>query len=464
MRKFRAEAGFTIVEVLVASMIVLVGVVAALSLIDRANATTVTTKSREGATSLARELVESVRAVQYDRLTHTTLLTELAAQPGLADVIPGGAYTLTRRNITYTITGSVCTMDDPSDGGGTQTGGNFCPGSAGLTAPADRAPEDYKRAAVNVSWRRSGVTRTVTQTALVNNPGSAGVPFVQSIASSPVTPPAITSAIDSVSLRFVTSSAAASLNWMVDGSVRTPAAAPDAARVNWNVEWNITDAVDGPYVIGAEAYDAQGAAGPTRQLTIQLNRRPPAAPTGVSGGRNRFGDVEIEWAPNPERDIVGYEVRRGTEVVCSLAALGTATECRQSNPPPEAGGDQTYTVYAFDRDGNGVNRASPGTAIAVIVGNVAPEMPAQVRLGSGGATLAWNRPSPEDLGPSGDRISYYRIYRDGRGYANRYASWYASEADVTWTDPNPDGMSHTYWVTSVDTHRLESDFAGGMTK
>ncbi len=99
LRKLRAETGFTIIEVLVAATMVIVGVAAALSLIDRANATTVTTKSREAATSLARELGESVRAVQYDRLTPTTLLAELAAQPGLTDSVAGGAYTLVRRDV-----------------------------------------------------------------------------------------------------------------------------------------------------------------------------------------------------------------------------------------------------------------------------------------------------------------------------------------------------------------------------
>jgi len=463
LRKLRAETGFTIIEVLVAATMVIVGVAAALSLIDRANATTVTTKSREAATSLARELVESVRAVQYDRLTPTTLLAELAAQPGLTDSVAGGAYTLVRRNVIYTVTGSVCTLDDSSDGGGIQTGGNFCAGSAGLTTPPDRTPEDYKRATLRVAWTRAGVTRAVVQTALVNNPGSAGAPFVRSIATNPIGQTMIVNpALGTLRLDFVTSSAAASLNWMIDGSVRASAPAPDAARLNWRVDWNLEGIPDGPYVVGAEAYDAYGLAGPTRQLTITLNRFPPAPPSGVSGGRNRYGDVEIEWAANSERDIVGYEVRRGGEVVCALQTLGTGTECLDSNPPDEAGGSQTYTVYAFDRS-DGANRPGSGTPVEVIAGNLAPVTPVAVRRGSGDVTLAWTRPSPEDAGPAGDRIAYYRIYRDGRGYANRYAAWYAPEADVSWTDPDPGGTSHTYWVTSVDTHRLESESAGGVT-
>ena len=458
VRKLRADAGFTVIEVLVAATVLIVGVTAALSLIDRANAATVTTKSREGATSLARELVESVRAIHYDRLAPTTLLPELAAQPGLADSVPGGSYTLERRGVSYQVTGSVCTMDDSRDGGGVKTGGTFCAGSAAVSTPVDETPEDYKRATLTVSWTRSGSTRRVTQTALINNPGAAGAPYIRQIGA-----PASPVLSGPVMLTFKTSSPAASVNWMVDGSIQTPApTAVSAARTDWGVSWDVTNVVDGPYVIGAEAFDEYGVAGPTRQLTILLNRNMPLAPTGVNGGHNRFGHVEVEWAANPERDIVGYEVRRGSVVVCSLTSLRTATECLDTAPPDLQEGDQTYTVYAYDRDGT-VDRSGPGTSVKVIAGNKSPSTPVNLQRGFNGVTLTWNRPTPADSGPSGDTIAFYRIYRDGRAYGNRYARWYSGDATVSWNDPNPGAGGHTYWVTSVDTHRLESDFAGGVT-
>ena len=458
VRKLRTEAGFTVIEVLVAATVLIVGVAAALSLIDRANAATVTTKSREGATSLARELVESVRAVQYDCLTPTTLLSELAAQPGLADSVPGGAYTLERRGVSYQVTGGVCTMDDSRDGGGVKTGGTFCPGSAPATTPIDETPEDYKRATLTVSWTRSGSTRSVTQTALINNPGAAGAPYIRQIGA-----PASPVMSSPVNLSFKTSSPAASVNWMVDGSIQTPApTAVSSARTDWSVSWDVTNVVDGPYVIGAEAFDEYGVAGPSRQLTILLNRNMPTAPTGVNGGRNRFGHVEIEWAANPERDIVGYEVRRGSVVVCSLASLKTATECLDTAPPDVKDGDQTYTVYAYDRDGT-VDRSGVGTSVKVIAANDAPSTPVNLQRGFNGVTLTWNRPTPADTGPSGDTIAFYRIYRDGRAYGNRYARWYSGDTAVSWTDPDPGAGGHTYWVTSVDMHRLESGFAGEVT-
>ncbi len=457
LRKLRDEAGFTVIEVLVAATVLIVGVGAALSLIDRANSVTVTTKSREGATSLARELVESVRAVQYDRLAPTTLLNELAAQPGLADSVPGGAYTLMRRGVTYEVTGSVCAMDDSRDGGGVKTGGTFCAGSASVSTPADETPEDYKRASLTVSWTRSGSKRSVTQAALINNPGAAGAPYIRSI-----TAPASPITTNPVALNFKTNNPAASVNWMVDGSIQSPApTALSTARTDWSVAWDVSQVVDGPYVIGAEAFDEYGVAGPTRQLTITLNRNKPFQPTGATGGRNRFGHVEIEWTANPERDIVGYEVRRGSVVVCSLATLKTATECLDTAPPDVKDGDQTYTVYAYDRDGT-LDRPGPGADVKVIANNEAPEAPVNVQRGFNGVTLTWSRPSPADTGPSDDTIAFYRIYRDGRAYGDRYARWYSGEATVSWTDPDPGAGGHTYWVTSVDTNRLESSFTGGV--
>lgn len=462
-RALRSQAGFTLIEVLVAMTVMLVGTVGAMTLIDRANATTTTTKSREAATSLARELVESARSIPYDRLTAVTVLPELSAQPGLADTVPGGAHTIVRRDVTFVVTGTVCVMDDVRDGGGDQTAGGFCPGSSSPSTPLDRNPEDYKRVTVSASWTRNGRSRSVSQTTIVNNPGAAGAPSVRSIAATNTPLPVTDATLDVVRFQILTSTSASTINWLLDGTVQAPAPSPDAARTGWTAEWNISGADDGAYIVAAEAFDEYGVSGPTRQLTVLLNRFLPKPPAGVSAGRNRYDDVEIEWAGNTERDIIGYEVRRDDgAVVCSLASTGLDTECRDEAPPPASAGDLVYRVHAYDRDPAGVERSGPASdPTTVIAGNLPPGMPANLRQGDSGATLTWDRPSPEDGGPTGDTISYYRIYRDGVAYANRYARWFDDSTTVSWTDPNPDQTSHDYWVAAVDTHYLESELAGG---
>jgi Tfp pilus assembly protein PilV len=65
------ERGFTIVEVLVAAFLLLIGVLSLLALFDRANASTLVDRQREGATSLAREITEGSRSVPFDDLVST---------------------------------------------------------------------------------------------------------------------------------------------------------------------------------------------------------------------------------------------------------------------------------------------------------------------------------------------------------------------------------------------------------
>jgi prepilin-type N-terminal cleavage/methylation domain-containing protein len=63
-----AEAGFTLIEVLVTMFILAVGMFAILPLVDGGNATTADTLRREGSTSLARELVERAQGLPYASL------------------------------------------------------------------------------------------------------------------------------------------------------------------------------------------------------------------------------------------------------------------------------------------------------------------------------------------------------------------------------------------------------------
>src|SRR4051794_37042671 len=87
----RDERGFTVIEILAAMLILLVGVFGTVSLIDGANATTASTKGREGATNLGRELVESARSVDYDKITQADIEEAMQAKPGLGDDESGTA-------------------------------------------------------------------------------------------------------------------------------------------------------------------------------------------------------------------------------------------------------------------------------------------------------------------------------------------------------------------------------------
>jgi prepilin-type N-terminal cleavage/methylation domain-containing protein len=102
-RRAGSEDGFTLVEVVVAAFILLVGVLGVLTLLNTASQNTYKTKVRDGGLSLAREVIEASRAVPYPDLSQTTVLAQLQAQPGLEDANGGTVWQIQRRGITYTV-------------------------------------------------------------------------------------------------------------------------------------------------------------------------------------------------------------------------------------------------------------------------------------------------------------------------------------------------------------------------
>jgi Tfp pilus assembly protein PilE len=474
----RGERGFTLIEVMVAAVVLMVGVLSTLALIDRANATTALDASREQANSLERDLVEGARSITYPDLASSTLNAKLQAIPGLANVGTGTRYKIARRGVTYTVTDSVCIMDDANDGGGSRPNGlNFCAQSVAantnspVTGKPDKNPEDYKLVALTVSWKRNGVTRRVTQTAAVNNPGSATGPSVTSLVPSGWAAPfEITTDPAAVTISIGTSSRATTVSWSIDGTTQaaTPTAS-DGTGLAWTVPWSIhpsgsTALDDGPYLIEALAYNQYGVSGPGLSQTITLNRFPPRTPTHVAGGRNASGGVDIEWDANTERDIIGYQVSRadGT-VVCALAAQGLTTTC--TDPSPPSGSDIKYNVYAYDKaPTTGTPRASTAATLDVFNTDTPPYPPLSLAASNSGGvtTLTWTRPSPSDP-DAGDSISFYRIYRDGTDVSSRYDRWYASGSSVSWQDTHTGGAQHTYWISAVDTRYGESTLVGPVT-
>jgi hypothetical protein len=72
-------------------------------------------------------------------------------------------------------------------------------------------------------------------------------------------------------------------------------------------------------------------------------------------------------------------------------------------------------------------------------------------VSAGTVTLSW----PAATDPDGDPIRFYRIYRDGSAYADRYDR--VDGNVLSYTDPDPNPVGNTYYVTAVDSHFSESD-------
>lgn len=490
------QAGFTVIETMVAAVVLLVGLVSTLTVITQAAAVTGKTRTREQATSLQREVVEAARSVPYDQLAPNTAGATIRTRPALGDSsLSDAGWTVRRRNATYTIAVGVCTVDDPGDGVGPHEAGVFCASGAasaepadanldgsidGLTNPAatacsgaactDTRPADYKRIVSLVTWSRG----SNVQSSQINNPGLAGAPAVTSLVAATNT---VTDTRTALDLTATTSGAPQTVALYLDGTAITPAFSPSGTA--WTDAWALgqvstgaqpssTEVVDGSYQLSAKAFDQYGQYGATRSQTITVNRRLAFAPVRVEAGRNANA-VEIEWSPAKEHDSVGFRVDRRTvtsgspgswEMVCERKVR---TMCRDTTAPAEAAGKSLeYSVVGFDSDSSGAAREGSRSEVVAIV-DPAPAAPAPpgsltATLTGGNVELGWTVPATGDA-------DHYNIYRDGRGYEDRLDRVYvAAGQPLTFTDTGTTGQLHDYWITAVNAQLGESTAVGPVRR
>jgi prepilin-type N-terminal cleavage/methylation domain-containing protein len=468
-RSFAANAGYSLVEVLVAITILLVGALGTVSMIDGANATTLVNKQREGATNLAREIAEVARAVEYNKLTSPEAPAELQARAGLADMSPAAGWQVQRRGTVYTVELTACLFDDAKDGAGDHpVSDNYCPDSA-VAGTTDKNPDDYRKLDIVITWaQRGGKTGRVPQTAVVNNPSGGLGPRVTSFTcTSCSTGDLFTGAATSVINFQANSQNAAALHWTTDdGAPHTPlTAGPTQWLFSWDVgtvgsfscDSNPDWTVDGSYVLTAQAYDSRGIPGNLRTRAVTIERSAPAAPCGLAGGRNDTA-VDVQWLANDERDILSYTVYRraaGTEtedrLVCTVDA-GQPLECYDDQPlDPDAFATAQYYVRAHD--------FSQSTASADLTvqqgGNTAPTQPGAptITIVDGHPVLSWSASTDPD-----GSIQFYRVYRDSQtkpqGRLDRTAT-----GQPGYTDTDAGAGGHRYWVTAVDDDFAESPYS-----
>jgi prepilin-type N-terminal cleavage/methylation domain-containing protein len=494
--RFR-QCGFTLIEVLVADTILLVGVLGMVALIDGANTVTAKTKAREGGTSVARSIIEVARSIRYRDLTSQAIIDALNGRPGLADTKPATpGHTIESRGVEYALTGSVCSLDDPADGlGAHDSGGPFCSDgdSLGVGQPAtDRNPDDYKRVRVTLDWKTQATEHSITQTSSIINPVGGLGPSVTSLAMPGFGGDPLeieSSATKKVSFTATTSVAAADVNWSVNGDVQGGAT---GTGTSWGFDWEIERA-DGEilfhdcnYVIQVDAYDDQGRAGAPKALTVVVNRLAPLKPEGFAGGRNGNGEnVDLKWHPNPECDVLGYRVFRspdagslGTKVLCAgedpAVGYTTKASCLDDEAPP---GTLYYRVVAVDTaPGGAVREGAQSTELAVqpTGSNTLPSAPTGVTWclgGTPGCDGPDGEPAPDGVivigwsassDPDGS-VAFYRVYRDGTAPANRHDEFFPGGGALAWFEYAPDGQSHTYRVSAVDDDFGESGLSTAVT-
>ena len=337
MRRLNQERGFTIVEMMVAVVVLLVGALGTLAMLDTANKRSRGASDRQNGTAVARQVVEAAKSIPYRDVAPGSIVSTLRQDAAIAG-ISASPWRIERDNTVFTIQVEVCWLDEPADGLGSRAPGNFCSGS-GAGGTDDGNSIDHKRVTVVASWDNDAGAGSVRQATLVSARGGIDAPGVDSVqlvspAAAPITDPMATSA----SFAVTTNEDAAAVVWSLDGAQQDTAA---GSNKDWTFTWQLPP-VDGAYDVSAQAFDSEGLGGEVRSATVVVNRFTPAALGNMEAARRITGVVEATWSASPERDVIGYRVYRdggsGPEIACDFT---TETTCVDASPPPRTAPSST---------------------------------------------------------------------------------------------------------------------------
>lgn len=524
MRRPSAEHGFSLIEVMVAMTILLVGLGGGLKMLDVAAETSTTSRAREQATSVAREVVETARSIRFEQLGPSgTAGVIQAADEDLRDASPAAGWTVRRRGVTYAVSAGACTVDDPVDGIGTHDVSSWCSTGAGTatpascratlgvtgdisgsgtaapdcgvdvnkdgtvdgltggcaadcapTTPADATPADYKRVVVLVRWTKGNGTRWVLQSTTVPSTGASNAASVTGLTAQGLATAAdgsvkLTNA-NATSLTFNASisSAPSGVRWTTDG-VALPGGSGSGTA--WTQTWNIGalgvgapapgQVLDGVHTVEVAALSAEGTAGQPRALTVVLDRNQPYAPQGFTATR-QAGGVLTEWTASPEGDVIGYRVlrRASSGGPTSTVCALTTTTNCLDDTPLAATTD--YWVVALDRDTNGVGRTGTISDVrSVRISNAPPPAPV-IGTVTRGAQGSTVTWTSGGPDPDGDPIAFYRVFRDGQAPADAVGVTLNGSA-TSYVDTSAGNRSHKYWVTAVDDQGGQSAFSAQVS-
>jgi Tfp pilus assembly protein PilV len=494
------EDGLTIIEVLVATIVLSVGLLGTFGLINTTTKTTAQTHDREGAVSLARQIVEDAHTIPFDQLSPGTVVEKLQALPGLENATPGSTWTIvrgasnTQAGATYTVTAHACYIDEPRDGLAktseltSEEAAMFCEEHKGAeewkTGDAvDPTPIDFKRVTVNVSWHATGRTPSVQQVTVFGAAGestSLSASELQLVAPEPYpgtfkTQPTITENASELTFSVCAPKSSTAVLWSLEGVLQSPSAEVQSTTCKsgegfiWKFKWKIEGLSDGTYQVSAQATTTKGVLGPPVTIPVTLIRKPPAAPKGVKGGFNevyigsvRTKAIELEWAANSERDVIGYRVYSPSSLVCppSSSELSLSLTCTQ---PHAYESGLVYKVVALYRNAKGeVAEGEKAEFPLTYPVPAAPHQPTELEAKEteGTVRLTWKPPTEGE-------VAFYRIYRGSAGetcpmpYTSRYDT--ASAVEKPFFTDTDTTSTHTYCVTAVGFKLAESLFAGPVS-
>ena len=474
-RRLAVAQGFTIVEALVATFILTVGLLAAFMMLSTNLRTGADARAREGAVTLARQITEDSRSIPYSQLSNSVIVSQLQAMPGLASTSAGSTWTIARHGFTYTVTATVSTLNDSTKD----------PSGA----------VDIKEVSATVNWTTAqGLTHHITETTATSSAGldpglmASGLALAASQQgaagiSGPAngTAPVVTStAVTSLQFQVTAPTGTTAIVWTLNGGRQASwnGSSPSSGTTWTSAAWSLSGLSDGTYTVGAQAEDANGIAGPPVTITVRLIRNVPSAPSITDygfnpnvmvAGQSTLG-AELQWTPNPEMNVVGYRIdKSGAGQICETSTTAFSANCGANAwcSSPTACIDlnantsnTTYTITALYYDANNTLQEGNPTTVTLASGTPVPPPPVpQVSLSvvtepDDTAILTWSPPS------GGTPVSFYRIYRGGDNYSDRYDTVSASSCSTTCTYHDTNRTAATsYWITAVGGTTPGSDMA-----
>jgi len=487
-RALLLEGGFTLIETIIAAFVLAVGIAGLFGMLSISVKATGSSRSREGATNLAQEILEDARTIPYAQLSPTDIVGELQAMNGLANTSGTSTWQISRRGYTYTITVSECSIDDPKDKFGRHDS-TFCADSnTEGTESEDSQPADMKRITVDVKWPSRGrspdVHEVETLTAAGQTVGlvASGLKLLSPSVGvgSPTAPVISSSAVTELEFVVTAPAGAAAVEWTLEGAHQSPSPEKKAgSTTEWVFKWAIpsSSVSDGTYQVGAQAVDATGVYGPPVSISVTLARNVPAAPKGIEGGFNTITEggkseqvVEFQWVANSEKNVIGYRVYYvpgGSEkhkLICETSTK--ILTCVDTEPPRPTSPNLTYEFVALYHKAEGSPPAlssaiSEGTPASFTIEGGPPPAPATPptlsakKEADGSVHLTWTAPSGSPA------VAFYRVYRGTSEYAGRYTE-VSPAGTTTFADTNA-STTHNYWVTAVSKTMTESEPVGPVS-
>jgi prepilin-type N-terminal cleavage/methylation domain-containing protein len=518
----RSQDGFTLIEVLVAMIILVIGIVGTFGLLDTSAKTSAQTHDREGAVSLAREILEDARTIPFAQLSPGSVVEKLQAMKGLTNATPGQAWHIvrggsgTQTGATYTITVSECAIDEPKDGLAKSSelsaseAAEYCEEHKGKEEwkagdAVDSTPIDFKRVTVDVRWPAIGRSPDVHEVAMIGAAGESTALSASELkllpprssysasfltAQSTLAQPVITAAAAELTFSVCAPKSATAVLWSLEGVLQSSAAELEAGckneegteeeaagkveRNTWTFKWKLGGLSDGTYQISAQATTTKGVLGPPVTIPVTLLRTKPAAPTGTKGGFNEVyvsgvatKAVELEWAANSERNVLGYRVHGPNgALVCpkSETELSLSLSCVEVPRSHEPESGLIYKIAALYRNAGGeVEEGARAEFTLAYPAPAAPNTPTNLKLENfeGAVRLTWEPPA------GGEEVAFYRIYRGPESgtcpmnYTNRYDTASAL-VEPSFTDASST-TKHSYCVTAVGITMTESSSVGPVS-